>query len=81
MADILSDQVLVGLGPSMLPDGSYGAVRERLLQGLVYCTDTGYAQLCFPTSEEGGFFERPFNPFVPRPLSWEKSDYFIVYYM
>ena len=29
----------------MLADGSYGAVRERLLQGLVYCTDTGYAHL------------------------------------
>ena len=43
----------------MLADGSYGAVREHLLQGLVYCMDTGYAQLGFPTSEEGGFFERP----------------------
>ena len=38
----------------MLADGSHRAVRERLLQGLVYCTDTGYAQLGFPTSEEGG---------------------------
>ena len=34
-------------------------MREGLLQGLVYCTDTGYAQLGFPTSEEGVFFERP----------------------
>ena len=43
----------------MLADGSYDTVRERLLQGLVYCMDTGYAQLSFPTIEEGGFFERP----------------------
>ena len=43
----------------MLADDSYGAVRERLLQGLVYCTDTKCAQLGFLTSEEGGFFERP----------------------
>ena len=43
----------------MLADGSYGAVRERLLQGLVYCSDTEWAQLGFPTSEERGFFERP----------------------
>ena len=43
----------------MLADGSYGAVRERLLQGLVYCTDTQYAQLGFSMSEEGGFFECP----------------------
>ena len=43
----------------MLADGSYGAVRERLLQGLVYCLDTEWDQLGFPTSEEGGFFERP----------------------
>ena len=43
----------------MLADGSYGAVRECLLQGLVYCTDTECAQLGFSTSEEGGFFERP----------------------
>ena len=43
----------------MLADGFYGAVRERLLQGLVYCSDTEWAQLGFPTSEEGGFFERP----------------------
>ena len=61
LAVILSDQVLVGLGASMLATGSYGAVRERLLQGLVYCTDRGYTQLGFPTSEEGGFFERPSN--------------------
>ena len=59
MADISSDQVLVGLGASMLADGSYGAVRERLLQGLVNCTDPEWAQLGFPTSEERGFFERP----------------------
>ena len=45
----------------MLADGSYGAVRERLLQGLVYCTDTEYAQLGFPTSEKGGFIERPYK--------------------
>ena len=56
MAGRLSDQVLVGLEVSMLADGSYGAVR---LQGLVYCTDTSCAQLGFPTSEVGGFFERP----------------------
>ena len=31
----------------------------RLLQGLVYCTNTGYAQLGFPTHEEREFFERP----------------------
>ena len=57
----MSDQVLVGLEASMLADGCYDAVRERLLQGLIYCTDPGYAQLGFPTSEEGGFFERPSN--------------------
>ena len=38
----------MGLGASILADGCYGAVRERLLQGLVNCR-----------SEEGGFFERP----------------------
>ena len=43
----------------MSADASYSVVRERLLQGLVYCTNPGYAQLGFPTSEEGGFFERP----------------------
>ena len=43
----------------MLADGCYGAVGQRLLQGLVYCTESGYVQLGFPTSEEGGFFERP----------------------
>ena len=43
----------------MLADSCYGVVRERLLQGLVNCTDTGYVQLSFPMSEEGGFFERP----------------------
>ena len=52
LADILNDQVLVGLGASMLADGSYGAVGERLLQGLVYCSDTEWDQLGFPTSEE-----------------------------
>ena len=31
----------------------------RLLQGLVYCTNTGFAQLGFPTHEEREFFERP----------------------
>ena len=46
MDGIVSDQVLVGLGASMLADGCYG-------------TGPGYAQLGFPTSEEGGFFERP----------------------
>ena len=30
-----------------------------MLQCLVYCLDTEWAQLGFPTSEEGGFFERP----------------------
>ena len=30
-----------------------------LAQGLVYCTGTGYANLGFPTPEDGGFFERP----------------------
>ena len=59
MAGILIDQVLVGLGASMLIDGCYGAVRERLLQGLVNCMDTECVQLGFSTSEEGGFFERP----------------------
>ena len=49
----------MGLVASMLTDGSYGAMRERLLQGLVYCTDRRYAQLGFSTSEEGGYFERP----------------------
>ena len=43
----------------MLADGSYSMVRERLLQGLIYCTDTECAQLGFPMSEEGGYFERP----------------------
>ena len=43
----------------MLADGSYGAVRERLLQGLVYFSDTEWAQPGFPMSEDGGFFERP----------------------
>ena len=43
----------------MLADNSYGAVRECLLQGLVYCTDSECAQLGFSTSEEEGFFERP----------------------
>ena len=43
----------------MLADGSYGAVRESLLQGLVNCTDPEWAQLGFLTSEERGFFERP----------------------
>ena len=42
----------------MLADGSYGAVRERLLEGLVYCSDTEWTLLGFPTREEGGFFER-----------------------
>ena len=56
----MSDQALVGLRASMLADGPYGAVRERLLQeGLVYCTDTECAQLGFTMSEERGFFERP----------------------
>ena len=45
----------------MLADGSYGAVRERLLQSLVYCSDTEWAQLGFPMSEEGGFFEPSFK--------------------
>ena len=43
----------------MLADGSYGAVKERLLQGLINFTDPEWAQLGFPTSEERGFFERP----------------------
>ena len=43
----------------MLADGSSGAVRECLLRGLVYFTGTEYAQLGFPTSEEGGFSECP----------------------
>ena len=43
----------------MLADGSYGAVRERFLQDLVYCTDTECAQLGFPTREEGAFFDCP----------------------
>ena len=45
----------------MHADGFCGAVRECLLQGLVYCMDTEYAHLGFPTNEEGGFFERPFK--------------------
>ena len=45
----------------MLADGSYGAVRERLLQGLVNCMDPEWAQLGFPTSEERGFFERRYK--------------------
>ena len=43
----------------MLAGSSYGAVRKRSLLSLVYCTDPGYAQLGFSTSEVGGFFEHP----------------------
>ena len=43
----------------MRADGSYGALRERLLQGQVYCSDTEWAHIGFLTSEVGGFFERP----------------------
>ena len=56
-AGIVSDQVLVGLGASMLANGCYGAVRERLLQDLIYCMDPGYAQLGFPMERYGAMRE------------------------
>ena len=58
----------------MLADGSYGAVRERLLQGLVYCSDTEWAQLGFPMSEEGGFFERKLPLFIPNKKTKTKKN-------